>query len=96
MAISREQRRAERRDRVVEVFGQGGAEAALDVLELTEYAWHDCYGEITPSEELVDDMLLLSEGDLAKLIRAARLAVTDWRDVRLWAQSVRSARDQTP
>jgi hypothetical protein len=89
MAISREQRRAERQDRVVAVFGQGGAAAALDVLELTEYAWHDCYGEITPSEELVDDMLLLSEGDLAKLIRAARLAVTDWRDVKLWAQSVR-------
>ena len=96
MAISRAERRAERHDRVVAVFGEVGASAALDVLELTEYAWHDCYGEITPSEALVDDMLLLSEGDLAKLVGAARLAVTDWRDVKLWAQRVRSTRDQTP
>jgi hypothetical protein len=53
-------------------------------------------GRSHPSEELVDDILLLSEGDLAKLIRAARLAVTDWRDVRLSAQRVRSIRDHTP
>ena len=63
---------------------------ALDLLELVELAWHDCYGEITPSEELVDDMLLLSDGNIDKLIDVARLVVTDWRDVKLAAAERRS------
>jgi hypothetical protein len=38
---------------------------------------------------VVDDVLLLSEGNLRLLIRWARLAVTDWRDVRVEADKVR-------
>ena len=62
---------------------------ALDLLELLEMAWHDVYGEISPPEDVVDDILLLSEGNLRLLIRWARLAVTDWRDLRLTADDVR-------
>jgi len=89
VAVSRAERRRDRQPRVEALFG-GQAVAALDVLELTEYAWHDCYGEITPPEQVVDDILVVAEGDLAKLVRAARLAVTDWRDLRLAADSVRA------
>ena len=39
------------------------------VLELMEMAWHDCYDEATPSEEVVDDVLLCSGGTLRELIR---------------------------
>jgi hypothetical protein len=55
------------------------------------HAWHDCYGEITPSEELVDDILLCSKGKLAQLIRVARQAVSDWRDVKVAAAEIRTA-----
>ena len=90
MAVSRAERRAERRERVVTTFGEGQAETVLDLLELTELAWHDCYGEITPSDDIIDDLLVCSRGELAGLVRAARLAVTDWRDLKVWAQTERT------
>ena len=90
MAISRAERRAHRRDRVVALFGETRAEVALDLLELTELAWHDCYHEISISENMVDDILLFSGGTLDGLVRAARLAVSDWRDINLWAPRPRS------
>ena len=91
VAVSRAERRRDREARVEAVFGRGRAGPALDLFELVELAWHDCYGEITPSEEQVDDMLLLSEGNIDKLIGAARLAVTDWRDLKV-AGDARRAR----
>ena len=72
-------------ERVVAAFGEHQAPIALDLLELTELAWHDCYGEVTPSDDIIDDMLLLSEGTIEQLIQAAKLAVTDWRDLKLAA-----------
>jgi len=75
----------EREPRVVAVFGEDGAALALDLLELVERAWHDSYNEITPPEEIIDDMLLLSDGRIDGLIEAARLAVTDWRDLKVAA-----------
>lgn len=89
MAVGRAERREERRQRVVEVFGEDQAPVALDLLELTELAWHDCYGEVSPSEELIEDMLLLSEGKIELLIYAARLGVTDWRDLKVAAGEIR-------
>jgi hypothetical protein len=89
MVIGRQERREAREARVVEVFGRDQASAALDLLELVEYAWHDCYGEISPSEDLVDDLLLLSGGRLEALVEAGRLAVIDWRDVRFAADRLR-------
>lgn len=89
MAISRAQRRREREPRAEAIFGREASAAALDLLELVEMAWHDCYGEISPSEDQVDDMLVLSEGEIAKLVRAALLRVTDPRDLKLVAEARR-------
>ena len=68
MAIGRSARRAERLHRIEATFGKEAAPGALDLLELTELAWHDCYGEITPPEDIIDDILFCSEGDIAKLV----------------------------
>jgi hypothetical protein len=91
MAVSRAERRAERKGRVAVVFEEPHVDAVLDLLELVELAWHDCYNEITPPEPIVDEILLCSDGDLAKLIYVARLSVTDWRDLKLLAEHKRMA-----
>ncbi len=88
--MGRAERREDRWPRVVAVFGEDRAPLALDLLELTELAWHDCYGEVTPPEEIVDDMLLLSEGSIEQLIQSARLGVTDWRDLKVAADKFRN------
>ena len=90
MPVGRAQRRAQRVDRVAAIFDETATSRALDLLELTELAWHDCYGEITPSEDVIDDILTVSGGRLDMLIQAARLAVTDWRDLKVPADAVRS------
>ena len=89
MAVSRAERRRDWEQRVIADFGETGASVALDLLQLTELAWHDSYGEVTPSEGVIDDILLLSGGSLEKLIEAALLAVTDWRDLRVAADRLR-------
>jgi catechol 2,3-dioxygenase-like lactoylglutathione lyase family enzyme len=71
------------------MFGEKEGYGVLDLLELVELAWHDCYSEITPPEDVIDDILLCSGGDLATLMQAARLAVEDVRDLRVWAQTLR-------
>jgi len=95
MTIGRANRRAEREGRARELFG-ADAGAALDLLELTEFAWHDCYGEITPSDQVVDDIFVVAEGTLAGLARAARLAVEDFRDLRVAADGLRGYRPDQP
>lgn len=87
---SRARRREKRRLHVVELFGDQ-AEAALDLLELAELAWHDCYGEVTPPADVIADILVCAHGTLGGLAIAARLAVQDPRDLRLQADHVRSA-----
>jgi hypothetical protein len=88
MATSRADRRADRKQRAVETFG-AESDAALDLLELTEFAWHDCYGEVTPPDQVIDDLFVVAQGSVAGLIRAARLAVEDSRDLRLQADDIR-------
>ena len=92
MAIGRAERREARRHRALAVFGEALAPVALDLLELTELAWHDCYGEITPAEDVIEDMLLLSEGSIERLIEVARLAVADLRDLKVAAEEFRKRR----
>jgi hypothetical protein len=60
------------------------------LLEIVELAWHDCYGDISPSEQQVDDMLLLSGASLEGLVAAAHLALTDWRDLAMAAAAHRA------
>lgn len=90
MAIGKAARRAERASLVESVLGESQASAGLDLLELTEYAWHDCYGEITPPDDVILNILICSRGDLATMIRAAKLAVRDWRDLYMWAEAVQN------
>jgi hypothetical protein len=90
LAIGRAARRAERAPLAESVLGESQAPAGLDLLELTEYAWHDCYGEITPPDEVILNILICSRGDLATMVRAARLAVEDRRDLQLWAERVQA------
>jgi hypothetical protein len=63
--------------------------SGLDIFELTEFAWHDCYGEVTPPDSVIDDIYVCSQGRLPDLARAARLAVEDHRDLRIWADKLR-------
>lgn len=87
MAVSREQRMAEVAGRLHAEFGPGLADRAKEVLVLTEMAWHDCYGEVSPPASVLDDILVLAAGDLGRLVRAALLAVTDFRDLRVAADA---------
>jgi hypothetical protein len=90
MAVSRAERRAERRSSFEATFGPEWADLALDLMEILEFGWHDCYGDITPSDQVVQDILVCSEGRLDRMIRATRLALADWRDLRLWADDQRA------
>ena len=89
MAVGRKQRRIERQGRVKQYFPESEVDPVLDLLEVLEVAWHDCYGDISPSEEIVDDVLLLSRGNLVGLIRSVLLAITDWRDLKMAAADLR-------
>ena len=91
VSVSRAERRVERQRRFHDVFGSD-AQRALDLMELVEYAWHDCYGEITPPADVVEDIVVSSEGSLEQLIAVARLAVIDSRDLRLLADDIRAGR----
>jgi hypothetical protein len=90
MIGERAERRAERRTKVAVMFADR-TDRALDLLELVEMAWHDTYQETTPPEDVIDDILFLSEGNLRLLIRWARLAVADPRDLRAAANGARSS-----
>jgi hypothetical protein len=86
---SAERRRDERRSQIGRSFGETDLDAALDVLALMDLAWHDCYGESCPPETVIDDVLTIARGDLAALVRAAHLAVVDFRDARVAADAIR-------
>ena len=91
MAIGSAQRRKERKPRIKEQFAPGDVEAALDLLHLTDMAWHDCFGprELEIPQLVLDDMSLLARGDLVRLIRLSLEAVMDYRDLRLAANAER-------
>jgi hypothetical protein len=91
MAVGRAERLESLRPRLLATFGDTAAtlRAVSAVLALMEMAWHDCYGEVAPSDDVVDDVLLCSEGTLDGLVNAAHLAVVDRRDLGVWAQSLR-------
>jgi hypothetical protein len=80
---------AERRARITGALGADNTDTAIELLTLVEMAWHDCYGDVSPPEDVIDDILLLSEGTLEGLVRSGLLAVVDYRDVRLAADDRR-------
>ena len=73
LGTGREPCAAERSAMVESVPGKSEASVSWTLLELTEYAWHGCYGEVTPPDEVILDILTCSEGGLAPMLRAARL-----------------------
>jgi hypothetical protein len=79
---------------VESVLGPSQTSAGLDLLELTEYAWHDCYQEITPPDDVILNILICSGGNLATMIHAAHVAIHDWRDLQLWAEAVHDGRQE--
>lgn len=80
---------------VESVLGSRRTTAGLDLLELTGYAWHDCYKEITLPGKVIREILICSRGDLATMmVRPAKLAIEDWRDLQLWAEDVLAKRNQ--
>jgi uncharacterized protein (UPF0261 family) len=81
---------------VIAAVGEEFSGPSLDLLEIVELAWHDCYGEISPPEQVVDDILVLSLGTLEGLVSAARLALTDWRDARVGADKLRANQNAGP
>jgi len=89
VAVTREQRQTQREPAVRALFGKN-AWCAMELLELLEIAWHDCYGEVTPPEQVVSDVLTCSRGQLPTLIHAASLAIKDSRDLIMWATRVRN------
>jgi len=82
MAVGRAERRSEREAQIVAVFGKEQAPIALDLIDITDLAWHDCYGEATPSRSVIEDMLTVS---------AVRVPVRRW----LVASDPRHERCQT-
>ncbi len=88
MVTSSAERRSCRRQRATEVFAKQ-AEAALDALALLDFAWHDCYGDPCPSDDVIEDVWVLGDGELSEYISAAHLAVIDCRDLRMYAGEAR-------
>ena len=88
MVIGSQNRRRARQPRAVESFGEQ-AEDALNVFALLDYAWHDCYREPAPPDDVEDDIWLVAQGNLDWLIYAALQAVKDARDVRVNADDIR-------
>ncbi len=89
IGISRSERREADRGRAGLEFGSQ-ADAALGLLDLLELAWHDTHGDPAPPADVVEDVWTLAEGDVGRLVSAARLAVVDSRDLRLAADEVRA------
>lgn len=89
VAVSRADRRRDRKPRVQAVFADRHVGPVLDLLELLELAWHDCYHDISSPEDIIDDVLLLGNGSMDKLVSAAKLAITDWRDLKVAAATFR-------
>ena len=85
---SRGDRRRQRKPAFEQQFGRD-CEAALDLVDLAEMAWHDCYGETEIPDQVVADLLTIARGDISRLASAARLAIADWRDLRVNADATR-------
>ena len=83
VAIGRDERRRDRRPQVESHFSDEEVERALDLFEIVELAWHDIYGEVTPPDRVVDEMLTFSRGDLKRLLSGALLGLRDPRDLHM-------------
>ncbi|HEY8717001.1 hypothetical protein [Pengzhenrongella sp.] len=88
MAIGRQAHRLQQLPRVQAEF-PNHVDTVVQILDLFDLAWHDCYGEVNPPESVIDDIFVTAGGDLALLIDATHLAVQDWRDLKVRADQSR-------
>ena len=65
MAVGSDQRRRERRAWIMRQFDPREVEAALDLLELTDMAWHDCYSP----REFEEHQRVMQSGPLGERYR---------------------------
>jgi hypothetical protein len=89
VAVGRDQRRAARRTQLRATFDEASIDPALDVLDLMDLAWHDCFDEVAPPAGVLDDVLVLSDGEVEAPVRHALAAIVDYRDVRIAADEKR-------
>ncbi len=59
------------------------------MLALLDLAWHDCYDEPFPSDQIIEDIWVVANGDLGRFVSATHLAVIDFRDLRIGADEMR-------
>ncbi|WP_394847466.1 hypothetical protein LZC95_08370 [Pendulispora brunnea] len=86
MTTKSKDRRDDRKPRVIAAVGANLAGPVLDLLELTELAWHNLVGEEVLPDDIIDDILAVSEGNLATMMMAARHALLDRKDLKVWAE----------
>lgn len=91
MTIGRDARRREQLPKIEAEF-PGDIETVTQLLDVFERAWHDIYDEIAPQDWVIDDVFVLASGNLARLVSALHLALTDWRDLKVSAEAVRDKR----
>jgi len=89
MAIGRRERFDVIKPRVIQIFGDDPATIThvAQVFELMEMAWHDCYGEPSPPDDVTANILTCCGGTLQGLVDAAHLAVIDSRDLAVRAST---------
>lgn len=83
------ERRAARRPLVSALFADD-TDAALAVLDELDAAWRSATAAPTPPRRVLDDVLLLSRGDVGRLRQAAEQALLDPRDLFLSADHERA------
>jgi hypothetical protein len=91
VSTNEEATRANRAGRVRDFFGDADVESALEVLASFDAEWREVYGNSGAPQLVVDDVLVLSGGNLDQLRRAANAALRDWRDTRIAADRRRTA-----
>lgn len=74
---------------LVEALFPDSPDAALDELARLDTAWAATDGAPSPPTRVLDDVLLLSRGELDRLRSAARVAVLDPRDLYVAADEER-------
>jgi hypothetical protein len=89
MVIGADAQREARSALVRDRFGRD-EDVALDLLAIADSAWHDTYGDLAIPDDVLDDLRVVSSGDVRVLVSSLTLALQDWRDLRLNADAVRS------
>jgi hypothetical protein len=91
MPVGRAERWEPREPRVIAVFGSDAdtLRAVGQVFELMELAWHDCYGDVSPPEHVVVDVLVCSGATASRPRRGSPPGGDRLRDLAVLAAELR-------